>query len=66
MPAKVKFDVWLKTGVVVSVPAGTSPDSPDGMKVIMAQAMARFKELIDIGAVEVTVEPFEWTFHTDD
>jgi hypothetical protein len=59
MNKKVKFDVWMETGVCVSVPAGTKPETDAGMELIKAAAIKRFIELLNSNSVDLAVEPFD-------
>jgi hypothetical protein len=61
MSKTIKFDVWMDTGVTVAVPAGTEPNTPEGLEVIKAAAVEKFRLLMDGtngDSFDVQVEPF--------
>lgn len=45
----MKFDVFLDTGVSVTVPDGTDPDSDEGYVVIKQAARAEFLRILSEG-----------------
>lgn len=55
-----KFDVWMETGVCVSVPDGTDDRTDQGLAAIKAAAVAKFREMLDTpeAGVDLLVEPF--------
>jgi len=53
-----KFDVWMDSGVCVSVPRGTDHNSPEGVEIIKAAALAQLRDMIDAGQIDVTIEQF--------
>lgn len=54
-----KFDVWMETGVCVTVPRGTDATTDAGLEVIKAAAVAKFREMLDAGSgFDLVVEPF--------
>jgi len=42
----------------VSVPRGTDHNSPEGVEIIKAAALAQLRDMIDAGQIDVTIEPF--------
>ena len=55
-----KFDVWMETGVCVTVPRGTDANTDAGLEVIKAAAVAKFREMLDNteAGIAFMVEPF--------
>jgi hypothetical protein len=55
-----KFDVWMETGVCVTVPRGTDANTDAGLEVIKAAAVAKFREMLDNpeAGIDLMVEPF--------
>lgn len=55
-----KFDVWMETGVCVTVPRGTDASTDAGLEVIKAAAVAKFREMLDNteAGIDFLVEPF--------
>ena len=56
-----KFDVWMETGVCVTVPRGTDADTDAGLEAIKAAAVAKFREMLDRpeAGIDLLVEPFD-------
>lgn len=56
-----KFDVWMETGVCVSVPRGADASTDAGLETIKAAAVAKFREMLDDpeAGIDLLVEPFE-------
>lgn len=56
-----KFDVWMETGVCVTVPRGTDASTDAGLEVIKAAAVAKFRAMLDNPAacIDFVVEPFD-------
>ena len=54
-----KFDVWMDSGVCVAVRRGTDHNTPEGVEIIKAAAIAKFRTMLDSGEIDVTIEPFD-------
>jgi hypothetical protein len=55
-----KFDVWMETGVCVTVPRGTDASTDAGLEVIKAAAVEKFRAMLDSrdAGIDFFVEPF--------
>lgn len=56
-----KFDVWMETGVCVTVPRGTDASTDAGLEAIKAAAVQKFREMLDDpqSNIDLLVEPFD-------
>ena len=54
----ISFDVWFSSGVNVNVPAGTDPETPEGIKVIKAAAIAKMLAAVEEGSFDIECERY--------
>jgi hypothetical protein len=57
--SKKKFDVWMDTGVCVTIPNDVDPTTSEGMMAIRSAAVEAFQKLVDSGDwIDYTIEKF--------
>ena len=54
-----KWDVFMETGVSVSLPEYVDPETPEGNKIFKKAVINKFKEILDKNQVDFQWEEFE-------
>ena len=54
----MKFDVFLNSGVMVTVPDGTNPDTNEGYELIKKEAKHKLLDLLNYNAFDVEIEEY--------
>ena len=54
-----KWDVFMETGISVSLPEYVNPETPEGNEIFRKAVINKFKEILDKNQVDFQWEEFE-------